>query len=878
MFRSDKKNIEKLKFEFAPAIVILLTIWAFVQIYFSFFILPTSNDECLWEYDLNKVDSLRKSGVTVKWNEKNVAGFLDSAKIIIRSVKKKGVTWNAGIRDGDYLLKINGVKLKSIGDASFLLDNLSSGDTAVYTIQRGGKIFTTKVRVKKLISFSSIASELFALVWLIVGFIVYRSKPSGEIQRRFFTLGILLTLYNSWALTGSITISTPFTAYKDLYTFTTALWILSGVFIPTKIVEFFWIFPYRRKRLDNKIVKKILWAYPYFLIAVYLGFKFFIFPKFPFRELGAATLSERMIWGVIYASMITALFTGFFSLIFAYRKLKSKEEKKPLLIIILGFAIGLGGFVYASTLAKVFADTIFNSPQHYMPIVLIALIPISFGYSIFKYSLMDVSEVVKNTFLYVVVSIFIAALYFFSIILMGASFASALGPQYQGLIIGLVFILFVILYQSTKDKFQAAITRKFYPEQEAFRKMLVKFSNDVSGIVDYDGVVEETRKIFSDSLNLQTFAFAVYDRKTEKLKIVSSYNLKKTNFEIHLSVKTLEKWIKEKRIDKQYLNIEREDFNSVFGEGAEVLAGNRIFTAMPLVARDKLIGFLFLGLKHSGARFTDNDLEMLSATVNQVAVALQNALYHNEEKEKAALERDFENARRIQRSLLPQELPQIKGVEIFGEMVPAQWVGGDYYDVIQLDENRFYVLIADVSGKGFSASFYMSKLQTIARLFCSEGLSPKEIMIKINDKLSSTLERYYFITLTIGLFDLEKKTVTISRAGHTPVKRETHEGIENILPRGLAIGMKGGSVFGKVLEEVTIELHNDEVFLFYSDGVNEERNESDEILGESYIDETLKENIGKSAEEIWNALLSGVKAFRGGKEQSDDITIVIVKT
>ncbi len=877
MFRSGK-NIEKLKYEFAPAVVILLTIWAFVQIYFSFFILPKSNDECLWEYDINKLDSLQRAGVTVKWNEKDIKGFLDSAKIIIKSVKKGGVTWNAGIRDGDYLLKINGVKLNKISDASFLLDNLASGDTAIYTVQRGGKIFNAKVRVKKLISFSSIASELFALVWLIVGFIVYRSKPSGEIQRRFFTLGILLTLYNSWALTGSISIPTPFTTHKDLYAFTTTLWLLSGIFIPTKIVEFFWIFPYRRKRLDNKIVKKILLLYPYFLLAIYLAFKLFIYPKFPFTELGVRSLTERMIWGIIYFSMITALFTGFFSLIFAYRKIKSKEERKPLLIIIIGFAIGLGGFIYASTLAKVFADTIFNSPQHYMPIILIALIPISFGYSIFKYSLMDVSEVVKNTFLYLVVSIFIAALYFFSIILMGASFASALGPQYQGLIIGLVFILFVILYQSTKDKFQAAITRKFYPEQEAFKKMLVKFSNDVSGIVDYDGVVEETRKIFSEALNLQTFAFAVYDRKTEKLKIVSSYNLKTAKFEIHLSVKTLEKWIKGKRLYREYLNIEREDFLSVFGDEAEVLIQNQIFTAMPLVARDKLIGFLFLGLKHSGARFTDNDLEMLSATVNQVAVALQNALYHNEEKEKAALERDFENARRIQRSLLPRKLPQIEGVDIFGEMVPAQWVGGDYYDVIRLDEKRFYVLVADVSGKGFSASFYMSKLQTIARLFCSEGLSPREILIKINDKISATLERYYFITITIGLFDMENRTLKISRAGHTPVKKAAAGLVENIIPRGLAIGMKSGKVFDDILEEVTLPFGKNELFLFYSDGVNEERNEKDKLLGDAFIDKTITENFNKSAAELWNELLTGIVSFRGNNEQSDDITMVIVKT
>ncbi len=874
IFRSGKINPEKVKFDFAPIVVVLLTVWAFVQIYFSFVILPQSNDECLWEPQLSREHKIDTAGVKVEW----VEAVLDSSKIVIRNVKKGGVTWNAGIRDGDLLLKINGVPIKKLSDASYLLDNLTSKDTAIYTIQRGEKIFEAKVKIKKLLPFSSIASELFALVWLIVGFIVYRSKPTGEIQKRFFTLGILFVLYNSWTLFGNSGIATPFSSDNGLHLLVTVLWLLPGVFIPTRIIEFFWIFPKRRKFLDNKIIKKILLLYPYLLLTFYLFFKFWVEQKVPFKAMGVINLSEILTWRLIYFSILTSLFVGFFSMIIAYRKIKSTQERKPLLIIILGFAIGLGGVVYVSTLARVFSDTIFNSPQHYMPIILIAFIPISFGYSIFKYSLMDVSEVVKNTFMYLLVSIFVAAIYFFSIIFLSASFMSALGPQYQGLIIGLVFILFVILYQSTKDKFQSAITRKFYPEQEVFRSLLVKFSNDVSGILDYEGVISETGKIFAESLKLQAFGFAIYERKKENLQVVSSYDFKTPEFNIRLSVKKLEKWIKKQRAFNEFLNIEREDFYSVFGDEAKKLIANRIFLAMPLVAQDKLIGFLFLGLKHSGARFTDTDLEMLSASVNQVAVALQNAIYHNDAKEKAALERDFENARKIQRSLLPQKLPNVKGVEIFGEMIPAQWVGGDYYDIIGVSENQFYVIIGDVSGKGFSASFYMSKLQTMVKLFCAEGLSPKEIILKINNKIFSSLEKYYFITLSIGLFDTEKGTLTLARAGHTPVKKVFSGRVENIVPKGLALGMKKGKIFDEILEEVEVEFKENEVFLFYSDGVNEERNEKGEFLGDEFIEKVLLENYGKSTKEIWDTLIEGVVSFRGKNEQSDDITTVIVKT
>jgi len=874
MFNSVRNTLSKYKLIFAPTIVVLLTIWAFVQLYFSFFILPQSNDECLWIPVRHQIDSINNRGVHIKW-EKSI---FKTKLIKIKSVKKNGVTWNAGIRDGDILLKINGVKIKKLSSASYILDNISAGDTAIYTVKRGEKVFTAKVRVKKLLPFGSIASEIFALVWLIVGFIVYTSKPSGEIQERFFSLGILLVLFNSWTLISGSSISTPFSTNISLAYITTALWLVPGIFIPTKIIEFFWIFPVRRKIFSKKVVRFILSAYPFFLVLVYFGVRFFIVPKFPVSIMPYRFFAEKVMWKWIFFSIIFALFVGFISMIRAYRSLETKESKKPIAVIISGFAIGLGGVVYVSTLAKVFADSIFNSPQHYMPIILLALIPISFAYSIFKYSLMDVSEVVKNTFLYILVSIAIAAVYFFSILFLGASFISALGPQYQGLIIGVVFVIFVILYQSTKDKFQDAITKKFYPEQKAFKNLLVKFSNDISGIVDYDGVILQSKKIFANSLKIKAFGFAVYDRKKEKLKLAADENFVDSELEIPLSVKTLEDWIKGRRYYREFLNIEREDFETVFGEHAPKLIHNNIFTAMPLVARDKLIGFLFFGLKHSGARFTDADLEMLSATVNQVAVALENARFHNEEKEKVAMERDFENARKIQRSLLPREIPEIDGVELFGEMIPAQWVGGDYYDIIKISDSRFYVVVGDVSGKGFSASFYMSKLQTMVRLFCAEGLQPAEILSKINDKITSALEKFYFITLSIALFDTGKNTLTFVRAGHTPLKKISRKSVENILPKGLALGMKAGETFDEILEQVEIVLEKDNIFIFYSDGINEEMNDKNELLGDEFIDKTVGANFEKPVREIWERLIDGVKLFRGESEQRDDITVVIVRT
>lgn len=139
--------------------------------------------------------------------------------------------------------------------------------------------------------------------------------------------------------------------------------------------------------------------------------------------------------------------TAFISLIINYRRLKTKEERKPVFIILVALAIAMAAIIYVARIAPAISDTIFNSPQYYTPIILIILVPIAFAYSIFKYQLMDVSVVIKNTVLYGTATISLAALYFLIIYLLGQSISSAIGTDFQGVIAGIIFILFALVFQ-----------------------------------------------------------------------------------------------------------------------------------------------------------------------------------------------------------------------------------------------------------------------------------------------------------------------------------------------------------------------------------------------------------------------------------------------
>ena len=169
-----------------------------------------------------------------------------------------------------------------------------------------------------------------------------------------------------------------------------------------------------------------------------------------------------------------------------------------------------------------------------------------------------------------------------------------------------------------------------------------------------------------------------------------------------------------------------------------------------MIIKSKVIGLLLFGLKHSGSQFAGKDLELLYAAANQAAISIENASLYRSESNKLRIERDLDLARKIQQSLLPKCNPELKGLEICGQMIPAMQVGGDYYDLIPVSPTKMYVVVGDVSGKGLSASLYMTKLQTMMQLACVDSRSPRDILIEINRNLYVSMEKEWFVTITLG--------------------------------------------------------------------------------------------------------------------------------
>lgn len=830
-----------------------MLILGIINLYFTLEITPQSNDECLW--------------VTKRIDKDRVGVFFDL-------VKKNGVTWDAGIRNGDRLIAINGVEIRNTGTAQFLLNQIAAGDSAYYLYESEGKEFESYVEIKKLVNFGSLAIVLTAIIWLLVGFITIKSKPDGKLQLLFYKIGVYFSLFACSSLLANNFNSNPLYEYPLLIFIIMVIWIFAASYLPFYLIRFFWMFPKNLPILKKKFVQKFLHYTP--RVIFYLAVIALILQSIGLMG-NTFFMAAALVTSLLSVLFVISVGVGFISLVYSYFKLKTAEEKRPIFVIVISYALAVSALIYTSTLANELAQTIFNNPEYFFPILIVAVLPLSFGYSVFKYSLMDVGDVVKNAIFYGILTVSLAAAYFLVIYILGLGISSAVSTEYQGLIAGIIFVFFAILFQNTKDRFQEYITQKFYPEQFASHKILLKFSSEIPTVVGMGNLLNYAQEVFIDSLRIKKYAVYLKQNGNNEYRLLRSYGVnllpqkfvdvgEKISADINRSSNT-----------NNYNVIEQEKFNEVLPGLSDELIKDKVYTIIPLFVKSRVIGLLLFGVKYSGARFAGKDLELLTAAANQISISLENARLYESEAEKMKLERDLENARKIQESLLPKTIPSFPNLQLSGCMIPAMQVGGDYYDVIKVADDKLFVIVGDVSGKGLSASFYMSKLQTMMKLYCERSTTPKEVLVKVNKNIYENIERNWFITVAVGLLDLEKKTMQYCRAGHTPLIVTNKTDVTIYQPKGMGVGLEKGDIFDSSLEEIEIELKSEHNFIFYSDGVTETMNEKHELYGMERLEELLIKNSNKNSDEILHCTLETLKQFRSKAPQNDDITLVIAK-
>jgi serine phosphatase RsbU (regulator of sigma subunit) len=256
---------------------------------------------------------------------------------------------------------------------------------------------------------------------------------------------------------------------------------------------------------------------------------------------------------------------------------------------------------------------------------------------------------------------------------------------------------------------------------------------------------------------------------------------------------------------------------------------------------------------------------------------MENSRLLEESIEKERLEKEFDVAREIQRKILPSKNPELESISISSVFIPAFEVGGDYYDFFELSENKFGFVIADVSGKGISAAFIMAELKGIFESLSKTFETPKEILVKANEILHRTLDRKSFVSAAYGVIDIDKETLSISRAGHCPVLLIRNHIVQNIRPSGIGLGLNFTDHFVNTLDEIKINLEEDDLIVLYTDGITEAKNIKLDDFGSIEFEKILLENSDKHVDEISKKVIKEVTLFSQNISQHDDITLVILK-
>ena len=281
--------------------------------------------------------------------------------------------------------------------------------------------------------------------------------------------------------------------------------------------------------------------------------------------------------------------------------------------------------------------------------------------------------------------------------------------------------------------------------------------------------------------------------------------------------------------------------------------------------------------------FEPDDLAALETFAGQAALSLSHADLFSDALERERLARELALAREVQQRLLPQSLPEIDGLEIAAAERPAREVGGDYYDAVKLGDDCVGVIVADVSGKGAGAAFYMAELKGVFQAGSRLTRAPGRLLEGANNALSPSLGRGVFVSAAYAIVDAEAGTLALARAGHTPAvlvrDRARQDGGRWLLRGdGLAIGLdRRGGLFRKTLVEQSVALAPGDTLLLYTDGLVEARDAEGEEYGYDRLAAFVEQWAHTGALELRDRLLAEHRAWSGSSDPDDDTTFVVLR-
>lgn len=305
----------------------------------------------------------------------------------------------------------------------------------------------------------------------------------------------------------------------------------------------------------------------------------------------------------------------------------------------------------------------------------------------------------------------------------------------------------------------------------------------------------------------------------------------------------------------------------------------RSLMAVPLVNEGEVTGVICaINSKHRDNMFTTEQFGRFKFIASQVVLAQNIIQVYSNLSEQQRINQELTFARNLQLSLMPKKFPIWGRFVIHAFTRASKEVSGDFYDFVQIDDDRLLVVIGDACGKGIPACMIMSMTRSFIRSHIDHFDSLKKLLLELNENLYRDTGDERYITLGCCLINKKESTVEYARAGHTPLLMYIREHIRQINPEGAALGLLPSELsdFDTLCTEITPQT----TMLMFTDGINESTNENDEFYGIQRLEETYKGSCrkGEALEETIQTIMKSVDRFAEVHEdQEDDQTMVLIK-
>jgi len=822
--------------------------------------------------------------------------------------RKDGLT--TPLRPGDKIVGIAHRMVSSPQAAAEQLKKQRPGTTVNYLIQRDGNQFEVAVPLAptRVVDRTYWINVILTLVYLVIGFLVYWRSNNERPARLFFLLCLLFGMYFMTNLEQA--------SYFWGDIISQNVGALARFMLPAIFLHFFLVFPEQKHVLTrHPFLAPMLYVLP-----MMFYFRFTLDQFFGSQGASISTTSW-LVLGLYYVLGLAALLHGYLS----YRDPLLRDRVRILtfgtlaaVLPFLIFKIGLEELTAQSELAQ-------------LGIVPLLAIPVSFGYCVARYQVMQIDVLLKRSLMYSLLSGGLVVIYLGVIVWIGGQALQLTGSTNPLVSVGATLAIAALLWPA-RSRLKATLDRRFYRPRTQMAEVLEEFSKEIPRLINRDTLLQRVGGRLCDLLGLPRLGFYTpADGTTEQTWILAGHverdgsvsrndapgivgnglgadgapatdvhriavggNATNTDsadtaagcparIDLTSVVKTIKRrnepfWIdiSSESQDRPRQAITREQAELAAGLAEQrQLAEAGIELLVPMATGGRLVGLMALPFKRDREEYQLYEIQLLTIVAAQVALQIDNSRLLVEELAKQKLEEEMDMAREIQARLLPASLPTLAGVDIHAVNISSKQVSGDYYDMIDRDDGSLALVIADVSGKGMPASLLASNLQAALRAQCDTDRSPSAILSRINKQMHSTTDPQHFATLFLCFYNPQDRRLVYSSGGHNaPVILRADGRIELLEEGGLPLGAFD---FGDYAEGTTVLEEGDLLFL-YTDGLTETKDpdQTDEY-GEERLNNFLQQNQGLAVKSLIEKVNEELNAFSGRQDADDDITLIGMK-